>query len=267
MRISRYSWRPAAAPLLWLVLAGAAILGGAVACGSPAPGGAYAPATPTATPGTTGVSASAPGGALAALSAGEIARRATANLKQVSSVHIAGSVTDSGQRITVNLTLGTGGCTGTLGIRGEGSFRLLKIGKKLWIKPDSKSWKYAAGGAASPAVMRIVGGKYIEPSGKDSSLKAIGAFCSPGQFAAFFAPAHMGGMAKGATTTISGQPALQIRDTGDTASAYVTIAARPQFLRLDVGRTGRFDFTSYNVPMNLAPPPASETLDGSRYGF
>ena len=167
----------------------------------------------------------------------------------------------------MNLTLGTQGCTGTLGIKGEGSFRLLKIGKKFWIKPDNKFWKYAAGGAASPAVMQIVGGKYIEPSGKDSSLKEIGAFCSPSQFASFFDPAQMTGMTKGVTTTVSGQPALQIKDTGDTASAYVTMSAKPQFLRLDAGSSGRFDFTDYNVPMNLVPPPASETLDGAKYGF
>jgi len=267
MRTFRYHWRPAATALLRLGLAGAAILGGAVACGSPAPSGANAPATSTATPGTAGASASTPGGALSGLGADEIARRATADLKPVSSVHVAGTVTDSGQHFAVNLTLGTQGCTGTLGIKGEGSFRLLKIGKKFWIKPDNKFWKYAAGGAASPAVMQIVGGKYIEPSGKDSSLKEIGAFCSPSQFASFFDPAQMTGMTKGVTTTVSGQPALQIKDTGDTASAYVTMSAKPQFLRLDAGSSGRFDFTDYNVPMNLVPPPASETLDGAKYGF
>ena len=263
MRTFRYHWRPAATA----ALAGAAILGGAVACGSPAPSGANAPATPTATSGTAGASASTPGGALAGLSADEIARRATADLKTVSSVHITGTVADSGQHIAVNLTLGTQGCTGTLGIKGEGSFKLLKIGKKFWIKPDNKFWKYAAGSTASSAVMQIVGGKYIEPSGKDSSLKPIGAFCTLGQFTAFFKPGEMTGMTKGTTIVISGQPALQITDTGNTGSAYVTIASQPEFLRIDAGSAGRFDFTRYDVPMNLAPPPASETLDGSKYGF
>jgi hypothetical protein len=263
VRTFRFHWRPAATA----ALASAAILGGAVACGSSAAGGAYAPATSTAKPSTTGASASASGGALAGLSADEIARRATANLKQASSVHIAGWVADSGQHITMNLTLGTRGCTGTLAVKGEGSFRMLKIGKKLWIKPDNKFWKYAAGSTASSAVMQIVGGKYIEPSGKDSSLKPIGAFCTLGQFAAFFKPAEISGMAKGTTIAISGQPALQIKDTGDTGSAYVTIASQPEFLRIDAGSSARLDFTRYNVPLNLTPPPASETLDGSKYGF
>ena len=55
----------------------------------------------------------------------------------------------SGQNIALNLTLGTQGCTGTMGINGEGSFVLLKIGKTLWIKPDDAFWKHAAGSDAS----------------------------------------------------------------------------------------------------------------------
>jgi hypothetical protein len=265
VRIFRHHWRPAATA----ALASAAILGGAVACGSSVPGGAYAAATSTATPGTAGASASPSGGALASVSADEIARRAIANLKKVSSVHIAGWFTDSGQRIAMNLSLGNRGCTGTLAIKKEGSFRVLKIGKKLWIKPDNKFWKYAAGSAAGAdsAAMQILSGKYIEPNSKDSSLKAMGAFCSPSQFASDFDSTQVTGMIRGTTTTISGQPALQIKDIGDTASAYVTIASQPEILRLDSGSSGRLDFTRYNVPLDLTPPPANETLDGSKYGF
>jgi hypothetical protein len=265
MRTFRYARRPAAAA----ALAGAALLGGTAACGSPAPAGANAPATSTAASGTAAASAASPSAAsqtLASLTADEIARRATADLKTASSVHVTGSATSSGQSIAVNLTLGTKGCTGTLGVKGEGSFRLLKIGKKLWIRPDSKFWKYAVGSAGS-AILPLVSGKYIEPGGKSSSLKPIGAFCSPSQFAGFFNSGEMVGLSKGATTTISGQPALQIKDTGDTASVYVTVSAHPQLLRLDAGRAVRFDFTRYGVPLHLTPPPASETIDGAKYGF
>jgi hypothetical protein len=30
---------------------------------------------------------------------------------------------------------------------------------------------------------------------------------------------------------------------------------------------GRIDFTGYGSPVTLTPPPASETLDGAKYGF
>jgi hypothetical protein len=258
VRFSRNAGRRAAAA----TLASAAIFGAASACSS---SGSPASSSTSATPGST-ASASAQAGALDGLSADEIARRATADLKVVSSVHVKGSVQSSGQNIALNLSLGSQGCTGTMGIDGQGSFVLLKIGKSLWIKPDDKFWKHAAGSDGS-ALVDLVSGKYIKPSAKGSSLASIGALCDPAQFAKSFG-GDMTGMVKGTTATIAGQPALQIKDSGDAASAYVTVDARPQFLRLDGGGSnGRLDFTDYNAPLHLTPPPASETLDGAKYGF
>ena len=258
MRKSRYAGRRGVAA----ALAGAAILGSAAACSS---SGTSTASGTSSTPGST-ASASAQAGALDGLSADEIARRATADLKVVSSVHVKGSVQSSGQNIALNLSLGTQGCTGTMGIGGQGSFVLLKMGKSLWIKPDDKFWNHAAGSAGS-ALIDLVSGKYIKPSAKGSSLASIGDLCNPAQFAKSFG-GNMTGMVKGTTTTIAGQPALQIKDSGDAASAFVTVDAKPQFLRLDGGGSnGRLDFTDYNAPLHLTPPPASETLDGAKYGF
>jgi hypothetical protein len=258
VRTSRYAGRRAAA-----ALAGAAILGAAPACSSA--GSSPAASATSATPGST-ASASAQAGPLAGLSADEIARRATADLKVVKSVHVNGSVQSSGQNIAMNLTIGTQGCTGTMGIKGQGSFILLKIGQTLWIKPDKAFWKHAAGSDGA-ALADLVDGKYIKPSAKGSGLASIGALCNPAKFAQSFG-SNMTGMSKGTTTTIAGQPALQIKDTGDTASAYVTVAAQPEFLRLDGGgANGRLDFTQYNAPLHLNPPPAGQVLDGAQYGF
>ena len=260
MRKSRYAGRRGVAA----ALAGAAILGSAAACSSS--GTSTASGTSSTSGSTASASASAKGGALDGLSADEIARRATDDLKAVSSVHVKGSVQSSGQNIALNLSLGSQGCTGTMGIAGEGSFVLLKIGKSLWIKPDDKFWNHAAGGAGS-ALIDLVSGKYIKPSAKGSSLASIGALCDPAQFAKSFG-GDMTGMVKGTSTTIAGQPALQIKDSGDAASAYVTVDAKPEFLRLDGGGSnGRLDFTDYNAPLHLTPPPASKTLDGAKYGF
>jgi hypothetical protein len=258
VRTSRYAGRRAAAA----ALAGAAILGTATACSS---SGSPAASATSATPGST-ASASTQAGPLAGLSADEIARRAIADLKVVKSVHVKGSVLSSGQNIAMNLSLGTQGCTGTMGIKGEGSFILLKIGKSLWIKPDDAFWKHAAGSAGADAV-DLFSGNYIKTSAKGSSLASIGDLCIPSKFAKSFG-SNMTGMSKGTTTTIAGQPALQIKDTADPASAYVTVAAHPEFLRLDGGGSnGRLDFTQYNAPLHLTPPPADQVLDGAQYGF
>ncbi len=255
------SRRPVAAAVLV-----AAILGTA-ACGTGAlgtsAGSAYSttPAPPART-----ATATAPAGPLAGLTADQIAARATADFKTVSSVHITGSGTDSGQTVRMNLMLGARGCKGTLSIKGEGSFALLKIGRKLWIKPDNRFWKYAAGSSLNATVMQLLSGKYIEPSAKGSGLGSLGEICNPGRFASAFG-SKLTGLVKGATTTIAGQPALQIKDAGDPDSAYVTISARPEFLRLAAGPSGEFDFSDYGAPLTLTPPPARQTLDGAKYGF
>jgi hypothetical protein len=260
VRISLKAGRRAAAA----TLASAAILGAASACSSSGSSSGAASSTSATAGGTA--SAGARGGALDGLSADQIASRATADLKVVSSVHVKGSVQSSGQNIALDLTLGTQGCDGTMGIGGEGSFVLLKIGKTLWIKPDDKFWKHAAGSAGS-ALTDLVSGKYIKPSAKGSSLASIGALCDPAQFAKSFG-GNMTGMVKGTSTTIAGQPALQIKDSGDAASAYVTVDAKPEFLRLDGGGgNGRLDFANYNAPLHLTPPPAASVLDGAKYGF
>jgi hypothetical protein len=66
---------------------------------------------------------------------------------------------------------------------------------------------------------------------------------------------------------ISGEPALQLRDTGDSGSLDVSDSATPEILRLGLGGNQQLDFTAYGVPARVTVPPASETLSGAKYGF
>ena len=218
----------------------------------------------TSTSGAPG-SAQPSGNPLAGLTADQIAARAQADLKSASSVHVAGPVTDSGQTFVLNLTIGPRGCTGTMTSPGKGSFRLLQIGRKLWFKGNRQFWK-TSGGTSDPGMVTFLEGKYIEVSATSSGLSSFATLCDPRQLAsAFGGPAS--GLAKGATSVISGQPVLQLKDIGDSSNAYVTISAHPEFVRIDAGRNGHLDFTAYDAPLTLTPPPASQIIDGSKYGF
>ena len=221
-------------------IAGAAILASATACGT---------------------TASHP---LAGLSAGQIAAKAITDLKAASSVHFTGTVTDSGAAYAVNVTAGTTNCAGTLGIPGQGSFALLKIGQRLWIKPDNQFWTSMG---ANPANLHLVEGKYVQASPGDPVFSSVTMLCSPAQFADSLG-SQMNHLVKGATTTIAGQSALRLRDTSTPGSAYVTTSASPEFLRLDAqnGSQGQVDFSDYDAAVTLTPPPASTTIDGSKIG-
>jgi hypothetical protein len=228
-------------------VAGVVVLAGAAGCGSSAssPPAATAAANP-----------------LAGLTGDQIAARAVADLKAASSVHIAGSITESGSSYGVDLTAGTTGCTGTLAVPGKGSFALLKIGQTLWIRPDTRFWRSAG---ASAAVLRLVGGKWIQTSARDANFSSVTMLCSPAQLAGALG-SKLTGVVKGPTTVIAGQSAQQLRDTSTSHSAYVTVSATPEFLRLSGGSSGQLDFSDYNAPVTLTPPPASQTIDGSKIG-
>ncbi len=227
--------------------------------------GATACSATHADPSASSTSARPSANPLAGLTANRIALKAVADFKASSSVHVAGSVTDSGQAMAMNMTLGTKGCRGTLGVGGEGSLFVLEIGKTLWVKPDDQFWKSAVGKHVPSAVLPLFEGRYIQTSAKDSNWSWLGTLCSPRQFADQIKPTDQN--VKGKTITISGQPVLQIKDLSGTGSAYVTISARPEILRIDGGSAGHMDFTGYNAPVALTPPPADETIDGAKLGF
>jgi len=240
-------WHAAAA-----AICGAAILAGTAACGasSASSSGTSVPATPSASP-------------LAGLTADQIASKAFADLASVSSVHLADSVVQSGQALVLDLTIGTD-CRGTVEMSGEGTLKLLRIGKNLWIKPDSKFWKSA--GVSDSALLSAVSGKYIRPSAKDSDLRGLQMLCNPSWYASEFGQ-KLTGLVKDGTSTVSGQRALGIREPGDPGIAYVTFSARPEPLRLNAGSSGLLNFTGYNAPVLVSPPPSGEVLDGTKYGF
>jgi hypothetical protein len=141
---------------------------------------------------------------------------------------------------------------------------LVMIGKTVWIKPDDAFWK--TNGGNDQAVLAILSGKYIKDAA-GSGLGAMSSLCDMSNW-----DAHSGqptGMVKGGKATVDGQPALQIKDSGDSASAFVSDTAKPLVVRVvDPSSTGgTFDFSDYGTVTTLTAPSASQTLDGAKYGF
>lgn len=247
MRMPRYARRGAVA----VAICGLAVLTAGCAAwkAASAASAASASAVPT-------VSA----GPLAGLTATQILTRAVADLKAASSVHITGSTQVPGQTTAVDLTVGGNGCTGTIGIAGQGSVLLLGTGNTVWMKPDEQFYK-AAG--VSAAELSKLAGKYLRLSASKSGIAAL---CYLGQLATQIS-SGAGHLALGQTTTMLGQPALQLNDVKQSGDVYVTASARPQFLRVGSSGGGYMDFTDYNAPFTVTPPPAAQTVDGASYNF
>jgi hypothetical protein len=211
----------------------------------------------SATPGT-----SASGGPLGALTARQIMTKAIADFEASPSVHVAGSQRDSGQTFTMDLTVGASGCTGTVGLGGQGSVRLLRIGSTIWIKPDNEYWKSAM--QATPGDLPAVEGKYVRLSRNGPATSSFSSFCYLSQLASQLS-AGEDRVTKGQTATVLGQSALQLKNPQEAGAAYVTISATPEILQTG-GGSGQVDFT-YNAPLTLTRPPARQTIAGSKYGL
>jgi len=217
----------------------------------------------SATPTT---SSTAPADPLAAMSAPAIAAKANADLKAALSVHLEGNAAEAGKGVTVDLELAPGkGCSGTVTELGAGSYQLVVIGAKIWIRYDSAALKKAG---TSAAVEKLIDGRYIGFSTSDARTRSVATICDlPKSLSSQLS--NYSGMTKGSATTVDGQRALNINDTLGNNSLIISDAPVPEVLQiLDSGSNdGALNFSDYNAPVVLDPPPASETLDGSQYGF
>jgi hypothetical protein len=200
--------------------------------GSGSSGSAGVQSMPTGTNPAASSSPSASADPLAALTADQIATRAVADTEKATSVRITGTTADSGQTLGFDLLIVRGhGCEGTIEESKSGSFRLIEKGTNVWILPDAKFYRTVGG--ASPAVLAILNGKYLKEKTSGSGLGSLAALCALSSLLSGFSlPA---GLARSAA-----------RCPGSGGIA------------LDFG---------YGDSAAITQPPASQVLDGSKYGF
>lgn len=235
------------------------------ACSGSSSSGAAGSSATTGTSSTSGTSSTPGASALAGMTADQIAARSVADLSATSSVRVSGTVTDSGQTISMDLSLVRGeGCQGSMNLVGKGSFQIVYKGSTVWIKPTDAFYKSVG---ATGAVLSILSGKWLKVPSSGSGLGSLSSLCDASGLAHGFAKNDTG-FTKGATTTINGQPAQELTQPSDSAHVYVSESSSPQILHVQGPKgQGYVDFTGYNEPTTITTPPASDTLDGSKYGF
>lgn len=200
---------------------------------------------------------------LASMSAKQVLDKAVADLKAAPSFTMSGNVSQAGGAYTVSLGyLKAHGCKGTIAQSGKGSIAIILIGDKAWVKPDDAFIKSVAGSQA-PAVIGRIGGKYLSGSTSNSKTSLCDVNTMTSQL---LQPTNV---VKGKVTTVNGQQALPLTDTSKGGTLYVTDTAIPQVLQVvntKAGSSGKITF-KVGAPVTLTAPPASQTVDGSQYGF
>ena len=243
-------------------LAAAGLLAAAIA--------ASATACASSGSGTTGASA------LAGMSADQIVQKSVADLKAASSVRITGKLVDSGQGVTLDLTdVAAQGCQGTIGLAARasatggaaasGTADLVVADSTVYMKLD-QSFFNSTGLPASD--FSDVVGKYIKLTAT-SDLANFAQLCHPSTLAGAFAKEDTG-FVKTGSATINGRPALAFKQPKNTSNGtvYVSETDTPEIVRITgPSNEGSVDFSDYNVPATITAPPASEVIDGSKFGL
>jgi len=225
------------------MMSAAAVIAAGATCGPLALSATAAPSAPTGNP-------------LARLTADQIAKKAATDLKAAASFHFHGSGKDSGQTVSISMSVTHKGCTGSIGDGRNGGFAILAIGKTVWIQPNDKFWEFVGFPASQ---LSAVHGKWLEitGTGSNSLSVAFGPFCNAKQLGSAFAP-QLTGLVKGKTIKISGHPALQLRNGTGRESIYVSISSKPEILR--ISDDGTISFSAYGARITLTPPPASDVI-------
>lgn len=206
------------------------------------------------------------GDPLASMSGKQVVAKAVSDLKSASQFSISGKVNSDGQHLT--LALGykpPASCQGTIALDNKGSFGVVAMGGTVWIKPDNAFWKSFAGGSAQRAIA-VLGGKYLKTTASDPNMADMVKICNVSDLTSSIAKASK--VTKGAVTTIDGQRALALKDVAKGGRMYVTDTSAPRILQVtnpskSDGGTMKFTYGQVKV----TAPPASETVDGSKYGF
>lgn len=198
------------------------------------------------------------GNGLQSKSAAAIIRATTSASESAKSVHVAGSLDQSGTTIALNLRMVAGvGASGWMSDGGK-RFSLVLDHSTLYISGGASFWR--AFGNAS--VAKLLRGKWLKtPATGDYA--SIAKFASLHEFFRQIFSETSGPVAKASTKAINGRPTIGVRDTRKTGVLYVATSGKPYPVEIDgansssSGTTGRLDFTGFNVPVTIRPPKNS----------
>jgi hypothetical protein len=198
------------------------------------------------------------------LPAEKIQSRTRTAAASASSVRLSGTVVSNGGTFTLDMRLKGDGGTGSVTSK-NGTFRLLRVGRHLFLKADAAFWGRQDGqgdGGGSSAAADKLDGKYVKVPAGDPAYQRFSGFTDKdvlldGLLTLHGTPATAGrGEQNGVRT---------VRITGDKGSGGtldVSLEGTPYPLRLvRAGNAGTLRLSEWGKDFALAEPPKGETVD------
>jgi hypothetical protein len=192
------------------------------------------------------------------LSASAALTKVKAAVADVRSVHVKGTVNQSGQPLTIEVFVGSDVAQGTIGV-GGGTMDLRLVDGVTYFRGDAKV--FAAFGA-NAAQASIAAGRWIKDSGTSGPAASFSTFLNRKQlFDDLLTP--QGTISTGGAATVNGHKALILIDNS-SQGGKLYVATTGAALPLRIARTGsgggQIDFTDYNADVSVAAPAGAVDL-------
>jgi hypothetical protein len=198
-----------------------------------------------------GCGGSSSGNGVASKSANEILAATKAAASAATSVHVSGTLSSHGTPITLDMSLAAGkGGKGKLSENGL-SFELIVVDETIYIKGSSAFYDHFGGSAAA----QVFQGKWLKAPAGQGELASLASLANLGKILDQ-SLASTGTLAKGSTSTVNGQSAIELTDSTKSGSLFVATTGEPYPVQIAKhgAETGKVSFSEWNEPVQLSPP-------------
>ena len=188
-------------------------------------------------------------------SPGDIANDVADAMKDVSSLHLEGTLIQNGQNIDVDLAMAkSGNCEGKMSVEGQGSFQLIVTNGDGYFKPDEQFWR-TQGGPKADAIIDIVGDTWVAVTSEMSQATAA---CDWGKFTSAFNDPKDDEIKKvTGTGEVDGEDTVTVSFESDQGNAGVAnvLSSDPHYVaKMDVEKEGDLTFSNFDDPIEPEAP-------------
>ncbi|MEU6775350.1 hypothetical protein [Streptomyces sp. NPDC046759] len=198
------------------------------------------------------------------LPAATIQAKTRAAAQGAPAVRLSGTVVTSGRTYQLDMRLKADGGTGSVTSKGA-TFKLLRVGKQLYLKADADFWNQAGGNDGGEGAGGKLNGKYVKVPQDDPAYKKFSGFTDKDVLLDGLLTLH-GALATDGHHDDAGTPTIRITgDKGSGGTLDVSLQGQPYPLRLvRAGGAGTLSFSDWGKDFTVAGPAKGETVDYGR---
>jgi hypothetical protein len=206
----------------------------------------------------TGCGGGSSGNGIEKLKADDALAKVKAAAADVTSVHVKGTIKQSGQDLTLDVSVGSSAAKGSVGV-GGGTMELRLVDGVTYFRGDSKV--FAAFGA-NAAQASLAANRWIKDTSASGPAGSFSAFLDRKKlFDALLTP--QGTIKTGGSATVDGKKAVILVDSS-AEGGKLYVAAEGAALPLRIERSGdnggRVDFLDYNADVKVEAPSGALDL-------